>query len=80
MVDDVPVGLPTALDARLDDYVSLPTVAAFREAIGLIRSDEWPRTYVRLRRLLDPGARDPAPLARAKLVTLEQEWLRRASG
>ncbi|HZQ97568.1 MAG TPA: hypothetical protein VFC93_02000 [Chloroflexota bacterium] len=79
-MDDVPVGVPTALDALLDGCVSLSTVATFREAIRLIRSDEWPRAYVRLRRLLDPSARDPAPLARAKLVTLEQEWLRRASG
>ena len=68
------------LDALLAECAATPSMALFRGALGRIRPADWPRAYVRLRRMLDPNARDAAPLARAKLMTLEEEWLSRAGG
>lgn len=74
----MPASLGTRLDAVIERCVEAPSSALFRHEIERVAPSDWPRVYVRLRRLLGPKDRSDVPLAGVKLGTLEEEWLRRA--
>jgi hypothetical protein len=80
VLDDATADLGPRLESVVRRCLEVPSSAHFRHEIERVAPSDWPRLYVRLRRLLGPQERSDVPLAGVKLVALEEEWLRRADG